>query len=203
MQHTPQYFDSLFTGDADPWQFKSRWYEARKRALTLACLPQVRYACGYEPGCANGELSAVLAARCDRLLVSDGSSIAVAMAKTRLHDCSNVQVRQLWVPLQWPAETFDLIVLSEFGFYLDAPHLDALAHRAIASLRPGGTVLACHWRRPIDGCELGGDEVHQRLFCAMAKAMPLTPVCQVLEPDMRLDIWCNDGRSVAEREGFA
>ena len=65
------HFDGLFAASEDPWHFKQRWYEQRKRAMTLACLPRARYASGYEPGCANGELSAALAGRCDRLLISD------------------------------------------------------------------------------------------------------------------------------------
>ena len=203
MQHTAEYFDSLFTLDVDPWQFKSRWYESRKRALTLACLPQLRYASAYEPGCANGELSAALASRCDHLLVSDGSTEAVTLATARLAGFSNVQVRQVWVPQQWPAETFDLIVHSEFGFYLGAEDLDGLADRTTQSLSAGATVLACHWRRPIEGCEFSGDEVHQRLLRQMLKSIALTQVCQVLEPDLRLDAWCCDARSVAQREGFA
>ena len=203
MQHTADYFDSLFEGNADPWQFKSRWYEARKRALTLACLPQMRYTRGFEPGCANGELSAALAARCDRLLVSDGSHRAVTMATARLDGWPNVEVRQACVPSQWPLEAFDLIVLSEFGFYLNAQDLDALAEKTVTSLQPGGTVVACHWRRPIDGCEFNGDEVHQRLLQGMLKRVALTPVCHLMEPDMRLDVWSGDARSVAQREGFA
>ncbi len=198
MQHTAEYFDALFKRDPDPWQFKSRWYECRKRAITLACLPQLHYGSAYEPGCANGELSAALAARCDRLVVSDGSALAVAMASERLRAHVNVEVMHAWVPAQWPAETFDLIVLSEFGFYLEGADLDALADRVMASLRPGATVLACHWRRPIDGCAFNGDEVHQRL----EKRMLLPHVCQLLEPDMRLDVWCADPLSVAQREGF-
>lgn len=203
MQHTAQHFDSLFSRDVDPWQFRSRWYELRKRALTLACLPQLRYADAYEPGCANGELSVALASRCDRLMVSDGSSKAVALATSRLADVSNVQVRQHWVPQQWPTKTFDLIVCSEFGFYLNAEDLDGLADRISLSLRAGGTVVVCHWRRIIEGCEFSGDEVHQRLLMRMVKTTELTQVCQVLEPDMRLEVWCRDERSVAQREGFA
>lgn len=203
MLHTPDYFDSLFEHNPDPWQFKSRWYELRKRALTLACLPHLRYASGYEPGCANGELSAALATRCDKLLVSDGSPLAVNMATARLAECPKVSVIQAWVPAQWPSATFDLIVISEFGFYLGAQDLDALAAKITASLQPGGTVLACHWRRPIEGCELSGDEVHQHLFRGMVQRTALTQVCQLLEPDVRLDVWSSDARSVAEREGFA
>jgi hypothetical protein len=40
---TPEYFESLFEGSDDPWQFRTRWYEARKRALRLACLPAAHY----------------------------------------------------------------------------------------------------------------------------------------------------------------
>ena len=137
--------------------------------------------------------------RCDRLLVTDGAPRAVVMASARLADFSNVQVRQAWVPSKWPAETFDLIVLSEFGFYLGQEDLDILAEKALRSLRPGGTVLACHWRRPIEGCEFNGDEVHHIL----SKALDLTQVCQVVDPDMLMDVWCSDARSVAQHEGFA
>jgi hypothetical protein len=203
LQHNAEYFDSLFEHDDDPWLFKSRWYESRKRALTLACLPQLRYASGYEPGCANGELSATLAARCDHLLVTDGSAIAVAMASARLAELTNVTVRRAWVPEQWPAGTFDLIVLSEFGFYLNAQSLHGIAKKAVVSLREGGNIVACHWRRPIEGCDFNGDEVHHMLFEIMSRLTSLTLVCHLLEPDMRLDVWSVDPRSVAQREGFA
>ncbi len=198
-RHTREYFDALFQRHDDPWQFRSRWYEARKRALTLASLPAFRYASGYEPGCANGELSAALAERCDRLLVSDGSALAVQATRLRVTGLAQVQVRQAWLPAQWPDERFDLIVISELAYYLDATEIDALADHALASLQPGGTVLACHWRRPIDGCRFDGDEVHRRL----AERLALSPLTHVLEPDLRLDVWCADARSVAQREGFA
>lgn len=203
MQHTASHFDDLFKQNADPWQFKSRWYEMRKRAITLACLPQLRYDSGYEPGCANGELSSALATRCNQLTVSDGSALAVSMATARLASFDNVSVMQAWVPQEWPFETFDLIVISEFGFYLDAQDLDALADRVVAAIRPGGTVLACHWRRPISGCQFNGDEVHQRLLGRMLESSPLASLCQLREPDVLLDVWSSDTRSVAQREGFA
>lgn len=199
MQHTCDYFDSLFTGSDDPWRFKSRWYEARKRALTLACLPAQRYASGYEPGCANGELSAALAQRCDRLVVSDGSSKAVELARKRLASFAHVDVREAWLPTHWPVETFDLIVISELGYFLSAEGLDSLIAKALASMRGVGTVLACHWRRGSDDCEFDGDEVHRRL----GERLAMPHLMEVVEADLRLDVWCNDPRSVAQREGFA
>jgi SAM-dependent methyltransferase len=192
------YFDAMFDASDDPWQYKDRWYEARKRALTLACLPQPRYASGYEPGCANGELSAALAERCDRLLISDGSAAAVELAKHRVRKQPNVRAVEAWMPHQWPQERFDLIVLSEFGYYLDAASLQTLAIKARDALSPGGTLLACHWRWLIDGCDMDGDAVHH----VLAENLGLCKLCNVLEPDLVIDVWCAEPQSVAQREGL-
>ena len=193
----PAYFDAMFAGSDDPWKFKSRWYERRKRALTLACLPSDRYAHGFEPGCANGELSARLATRCDRLLVSDGIDKAVALSRERLKGCGNVEVRKAWMPADWPRDKFDLIVLSEFLFYLQPEVVEELARKAAETLLPGGVILACHWRHPIAHCVVTGDSAHDTLH----RVLKLPRQCQVLEPDLRLDVW-SAGPSVAEREGL-
>lgn len=199
MEHTPSHFDNLFFESDDPWQFRSRWYEQRKRDLTLACLPRRRYQSAYEPGCANGELSAALATRCDRLLVSDGSVRAVALARQRLAGIDHVEVRHAWLPSQWPTGLFDLVVMSELGYFLSSLAFDGLADRALASLGPGGTLLACHWRRTGADCELDGDEVHRRL----EQRLGLARVGHWVDDDFRLDVWCRDARSVAQQEGFA
>ena len=195
--YSAAYFDGLFAKDRDPWGFESRWYEHRKRALTLACLPSARYRRGYEPGCANGELSAALAERCDHLLVSDGSEKAVALARTRLKAHANVEVINAWVPESWPEQTFDLIVLSEFLFYLSLPALEGIAARVLTTLTPGGTVVACHWRHPVPHSEISGDEAHAHL----TRCLQLPQLCQVLEPDLRMDVW-SASPSVARQEGF-
>lgn len=198
MLHTTEHFDSMYSGTDDPWHFRTRWYEQRKRALTLACLPATRFASAYEPGCANGELSLALAPRCDRLLISDGSPRAVQVARQRTCELSHIEVRQAWLPDEWPAEDFDLIVISELAYYLDEPSLDLLAERLRASLLPRGTLLACHWRQPIESCALSGDDIHRRL----AKRLALPRLCSYSDRDLRLDVWSLDERSVAECEGF-
>lgn len=194
----PGYFDAMFDASDDPWGFRSRWYEARKRAFTLACLPARRFTSGYEPGCANGELSAGLAERCDRLLVSDLSARAVQLARGRLAALAHVQVVHAHLPAAWPADRFDLIVISELGYFLGADDLTDLARKARDTLLPGGAVLGCHWRRRIEGCALTGDDVHERL----AHTLGLPMLCEVREADFVLHVWSSDPRSVAEREGF-
>ena len=198
MPQTPDYFDGLFQGSDDPWGFRSRWYEARKRALTLACLPQPHYTRAFEPGCANGELAFELATRCSRLICSDGNDRAVQLARERLAGLAHVEVTQGWVPHDWPPGQFDLIVISELGYFLSRPALRDLAARINAALMPGGTVLACHWRKPIAGSDLTGDEVHaelkQLLTCPHALSLS--------DADLQIDVWFGDGRSVGEVQGL-
>ena len=193
----PEYFQAMFAESDDPWHFKTRWYEKRKRDLTLACLPAERYVHGFEPGCANGELSAALASRSDRLLVSDGIGSAVVLAKHRLKDFQHVEVRKAWLPNDWPCTEFDLIVLSEFLFYAKRAVVEQIALKAQHSLAEGGVILACHWRHPIEGCELKGDQVHE----ALQQHIRLPNQCHVIEPDLILDVWSN-GPTLAAKESI-
>jgi hypothetical protein len=194
-----QDFEALFHQCEDPWKFRSRGYEARKRALTIACLPQRRFAKAFEPGCANGELTAALAPHCELLLACDGAMSAVKIARRRTCDLGNVEVRCARIPHQWPQhKRFDLIVLSELMYYLQPGGLEETVARVRASLTAEGTVLACHWRPRIEGCALDGDQVHDALGLHLA----LPHLITVRDADLRIDVWCEDARSVAEREGL-
>ena len=77
-------FDAVHGGSADPWNYTSSWYERRKRALTLAVLPEADYGAGLEIGCSIGTLSVELAARCREFVAVDASSAALAQAAERL-----------------------------------------------------------------------------------------------------------------------
>jgi SAM-dependent methyltransferase len=190
------YFNELFLNNDDPWAFKQRWYERRKRALTLAALPRERYRSIFEPGCANGELSADLAGRCDSLVCCDTSNLAVDLARKRLAGLPHAKVLQARLPQQWPQGEFDLIVFSEMGYYLDADDLHGLIDRALAALAPDGQVLACHWRPDIEGCPLNAQAVHDIL----AARLSMHRLFSHHEQDFLLDLWSRDGTSVAEQE---
>lgn len=192
------YFEQLFQKSDDPWAFKKRWYERRKRALTLAALPLERYVSAFEPGCANGELSADLATRCDRLLVCDTSRSAVELARQRLATFEHVEVMHGRLPEQWPDARFDLIVFSELGYYLDEQDLNSWIDRALASLTDEGQILACHWRPQIEGCPLDAERVH----AILEARLNMPRIFSHDEADFFLDVWSRDGRSVAERENL-
>jgi SAM-dependent methyltransferase len=92
MIYSDRYFDALYDACDDPWGFRSRWYERRKRLLTMAMLPRERYRRAFEPGCGNGELSAQLADRCDSLLAADLNETAVHLAALRVAAMPHVLV---------------------------------------------------------------------------------------------------------------
>jgi LmbE family N-acetylglucosaminyl deacetylase/SAM-dependent methyltransferase len=153
-------FDAVHARDEDPWHYTSSWYEHRKRTLTLAALPAGSYAAGLEIGCSIGTLSAELAPRCGRFLAVDASSTAVDRAARRLAHLPAARTRHLTVPNEWPDGSFDLIVVSEVGYYLSPAELAGLFDRIEGALMPGGTLVLCHWRHPVSGWELDGDSVH-------------------------------------------
>ncbi len=180
-------FGELFASSDDPWGYLDRWYEQRKRALSLAALPRPRYRRAFEPGCANGVLSAALAERCQEVVAADAAGRALQLAARRVP--ANVRLERLAVPAEWPSGSFDLIVVCELGYYLDRPELKAFLDRVHDSLEVGGTLLAVHWRHPIVGWPLDGAAVHD----AIAARPWLTRECRHEERDFLLEVFAGSG----------
>lgn len=151
----------------DPWHVESD-YERGKRAISLASLPGERYAQGLEVGCSVGALAVDLAARCERLLAIDDSETAISAARERTADLDHVEVRRAAVPGEWPAGTFDLISISEVGYFLSPRQLAEVVERAIGSLTAQGHLLLCHWRHQPVGWPLAGPAVHQAFLATGA-----------------------------------
>jgi LmbE family N-acetylglucosaminyl deacetylase len=153
-------FDGIHSRDPDPWKYSTSWYERRKRALTVASLPAEHYDAGLEIGCSIGTLTADLAPRCTNLVAVDASSAALERAAERLAPFPGVTVNHLTLPEGWPAGRYDLVVMSEVGYYFAAGEFDELLEKIRTSMLPGGTLVLCHWRHPISGWELDGEAVH-------------------------------------------
>ena len=141
----PSYFDERYAADPDPWQFQTSDYERGKYAATLAALPQDRYVSVLEIGCSIGVLTRQLASRCDTLISLDLTELALAQARARCRDLDHVRFELAQVPGQWPAGSFDLILLSEVVYYLDADDVARLVERVRRSLVDGGGVVLVHW----------------------------------------------------------
>jgi trans-aconitate methyltransferase len=181
----PEAFEQRYRTDRDPWRFSTSAYERERYAITVESLTQDRYANAFEPGCSIGELTALLAPRCDRLLATDVSPTAVERAQQRCANYDNVRVEcgdlrtaAFDIPL-------DLIVLSELAYYFDPQQLEALSHRLAAALSVGGTLLAVHWLGESVDHILHGDEAHEILL----SSLPLRHVVAKRYVGFRLDLW--------------
>jgi SAM-dependent methyltransferase len=151
--------DRLHVDDVDPWGAESRWYERRKRSLLLAALPRDRFRRALEVGCSTGVLTESLLDRTESLVATDSSPAALTLARARLGDHADLQL--LAAPQEWPGGRFDLVVVSEVGYFLSPAGLDGLVRRVAGSLTPDGVLALCHWRHPVKGWPLGGREVHR------------------------------------------
>lgn len=155
-----QYFDQLYEENSDPWDFETSDYERAKYAATLAALPRERYRNAFEIGCSIGVLTEQLATRCDRLLAVDGSALPLRQARERLADKPPVRLSQMRIPDTFPDDRYDLILVSEVGYYWSRTDLAKAQQKIGQALLPGGHLLLVHWTLPTN-YPLTGDEVHE------------------------------------------
>jgi SAM-dependent methyltransferase len=154
-----EYFDRLYARERDPWRFETSEYENGKYRATLAALEGRRFRRALEIGCSIGVLTALLADRVDSLLSVDVSERALAVARRRCRRKQNVRFAQMSLPHQFPPGPFDLVLISEVGYYWDARDL-ALAIDRVAEAAAGGTVELVHFLPKVADYPLSGDEVH-------------------------------------------
>jgi SAM-dependent methyltransferase len=191
-------FEDLHRGDDDPWRTRTSWYEARRRALVLAALPHARVGRVLEVGCSVGELTAALAERADRTVAVDVSEAALSTARARCEGLA-VDFERLEVPGQWPLGEYDVVVLSEIGYFLSEGDLVATVERACGSLAPGGALLLVHWRHEVEDWTLDGPAVHA-LAVPVAARLGLTVATHVVDDDVLLDLYRPRERTSPARE---
>lgn len=157
----PAYFENVYRANTDPWAFASSPYERQKYTDTLAALNRPRYERAFEIGCSIGVLTAELAQRCGRLLSVDVSEAALAQARQRCANLPQVELRNMQVPSEFPEGQFDLILLSEVGYYWSPADLARAADLMLAALSTGAQLLLVHWTPVVPDYPQTGDEVHE------------------------------------------
>ncbi len=154
------FFDETFQGSPDPWGYTSSSYEISKFRATIRALPKVRFKNAFEIGCAIGVITQQLAPKCDRLLSIDCSEVGLEEARKRCAELPQVQFEKMQIPQQFPTKKFDLILVSEVGYYLTTEDLRETKEKIIDSLLPGGYLLMVHYRFPVESFILNGEIVH-------------------------------------------
>jgi hypothetical protein len=157
-------FDARYQRDADPWGFRHSWYERRKYAITIACLPRERYRLVWEPACSIGVLTGLIAERADRVLASDASPTAVEVARrsSPAPGAGAVEWSVLRLPSPPPAApgSADLVMLSEILYYLPEAERAAVMDAAHELLAPDGDLVVVHWRSLPDDAYASGDDAN-------------------------------------------
>jgi cyclopropane fatty-acyl-phospholipid synthase-like methyltransferase len=153
----PEYFDTLYMADPDPWKFAASPYERGKYEITLDAMPKPRYRSALEVGCSIGVLTRSLASRCDTLVAIDAAQTPLLEARRRCADLPCVRFEHMFAPDQWPDGAFELILLSEVVYYLSRDDVGRLAAKVTNSLATGGSVILVHWTG-LTNYPLSGDE---------------------------------------------
>ena len=155
----PEYFAQVYADTSDPWNFATSSYENEKYRRTIEALDGRRFARGFEIGCSIGVLTALLAARCERLLAVDLNDRALDVARERCAPFPNVRFERMVFPHSVPAGRFDLIEISEVAYYWSDADLSAAIDFA-ARAAAGGTVELVHFLPKVDDYVRDGDAVH-------------------------------------------
>ncbi|MGC2402245.1 MAG: SAM-dependent methyltransferase [Acidobacteriaceae bacterium] len=158
------FFEAKYQEKADPWDFSSNLYELQRYDAIISAISHQRYARAFEPGCSIGVLTERLAAYCDEVYAIDFSSIAAVQARARCAHLQQVKIDCAAFPGGTPAKDFDLMVLSEIGYYFTLQDWQRISSALIDSIPKGATVLAAHWLGQSQDHHISGDEVHEILL---------------------------------------
>ncbi|WP_116109109.1 PIG-L family deacetylase [Lewinella sp. IMCC34191] len=184
------YFDDVYRDRADPWNFETSDYEKAKYAATLEALPKRMFSRALEIGCSIGVLTNMLAEHCTHLLGVDPVAKALDVARSRLQGKDGVTFRQISIPDSFPEGKFDLILISEVGYYWSRGDLEKAIGHCRDALEVGGILLLVHYTPYVPDYPLTGDEVHD-LFSQRLSGFDR--LSQHRADRYRLDVWRKEG----------
>jgi SAM-dependent methyltransferase len=179
------FFERKYLDKTDPWFFASSRYEQDRYAAIVNALSHRRYRRAFEPGCSIGMLTARLASLCGNVEAMDISPTAVGRARENCRRLPNVEIVCERLPMFVPTGSFDLVVLSEIGYYFDEEQLAATLKTVIAKIDRAGVLLATHWLGTSADHLLSGDRVHE----IIGSLNGLSHEHAERHADFRLDRW--------------
>lgn len=141
---TPEKLREIYAVGDDPWGFRTSEYEQAKFRATRASLPRSFYASALEIGCGNGELARHISPVCGRYTGIDAVEKAIEAARRAV---PTGRFYRSFLPGALPEGSYDLILLSEILYFLDADGLSSLAGQ-IADRGAGADIVCVTWLGP-------------------------------------------------------
>ena len=190
------HFELKYAREPDPWRYVSSPYEHEKYEATLGALPDSNYGRALELGCSVGVFTARLAERCSSVDAPDCSPSALTAAKRRCGGLAGVDFTCCSLPDGFPVErgAWNLIVMSELGYYLTPPQLRQLRSLIIAALAENGDLVLVHWLGNSEDHRMSGDAVHDTF---VTQSRDLHHLCGVRRAEYRLDVFRRRGSALA------
>jgi hypothetical protein len=177
-----EFFDAKYLKKSDPWNFSSDAYELSRYEQIISSISDHRYRNAFEPGCSIGVLTEKLAASCDGVTACDFSATAALQAKERCASLAHVNVHCASITDHFDGE-FDLLVLSEIGYYFSRQDWQTISWHLMDRLAPGAVVIAAHWLGRSEHHSMPGDDVHDVLCAHHGIAPTLSTRSQTLRVD--------------------
>lgn len=184
-----KYFDDVYQAREDPWEFETSSYEQGKYDDTIASLPRESYISAFEIGCSIGVLTEKLTRKCAHILAIDVTEKPIERARKRLAAIGSVEFKVMSVPAEFPKQNFDLILLSEVGYYFSSEDLQKLQVLIADHLSNSGHVLLVHWTPQVHDYPHTGDEVHESFQNFAEISGRLTNIFSKREEKYRIDLF--------------
>ena len=126
-------------------------------------LPEPRYRHAFEPGCSVGVSDRVVTERCTRVTATDVAAAALrvrnAAGRCRSRRSGDARRRSLDEP--WPPVRSTSWCSPKSATTCRRDALRGLLDRECPRLASGATVVAAHWRHPVDDYLMSGDQVNE------------------------------------------
>lgn len=184
--------------EADPWGYETHWYEKRRRALIAALLPEEKLGQVLEIGCSTGLITQMLAPRARHVLAVDVSPKAVSLARQRLQGLAQVEIVQADITQDWPARSFDHILLCDVAYYLSEAQLSQLARNIRIQASADCVLLLAHWRHPFAQVITPAQAAHDLL----GDVTGFYRQAGYRDDDLLIDVLSASSISVAQKDGL-
>lgn len=186
-----KYFDTLYSENTDPWNFRNSDYENLKYEKINTFLKNKNFLNGLELGCSIGIHTTFLAEHCENLLSVDISEKAIQTAKELNSHLENVRFKTLDILHHFPEGPFEFISMCEIGYYFDEEKLKLLYKKIKENLTANGYLLMVHWSPFVREYPLTGKQVRE-LFESSVQNKHFTMVSFYENEFYELILWKKD-----------